>query len=133
MCESKNKTIVFIVTKRRVDKITRTMKREEWSTVCIHGDKTQQERDWVLQDVEGVKLVINFNYPSCSEDYVHRICRRGRRQKTETAYTFFTPNNSNKYNDLIQVLKEANQVINPKLLQLIDSRAGMFRQQKGNI
>ncbi|XP_074102072.1 putative ATP-dependent RNA helicase DDX17 isoform X4 [Cotesia typhae] len=151
MAESENKTIVFIETKRRVDEITRKMKREGWPAVCIHGDKTQQERDWVLQDfrsgkapilvatdvaargldVEDVKFVINFDYPSCSEDYVHRIGRTGRRQKTGTAYTFFTPNNSNKANDLIQVLKEANQVINPKLLELVDSRAGMFGRQKG--
>lgn len=75
-------------------------------------------------DVEDVKFVINFDYPSCSEDYVHRIGRTGRRQKTGTAYTFFTPNNSNKANDLIQVLKEANQVINPKLLELADGRNG---------
>ncbi|XP_034940134.1 probable ATP-dependent RNA helicase DDX17 isoform X2 [Chelonus insularis] len=151
MAEKENKTIVFIETKRRVDEITRKMKRDGWPAVCIHGDKTQQERDWVLQDfrsgkapilvatdvaargldVEDVKFVINFDYPSCSEDYVHRIGRTGRRQKTGTAYTFFTPSNSNKANDLIQVLKEANQVINPKLLELVDSRAGAFGRQKG--
>lgn len=49
MAESENKTIVFIETKRRVDEITRKMKRDGWPAVCIHGDKTQQERDWVLQ------------------------------------------------------------------------------------
>lgn len=151
MAEKENKTIVFIETKRRVDEITRKMKREGWPAVCIHGDKTQQERDWVLQDfrsskapilvatdvaargldVEDVKFVINFDYPSCSEDYVHRIGRTGRRQKTGTAYTFFTPQNSNKANDLIQVLKEANQVINPKLLELADSRGGFGRFRGG--
>lgn len=49
MAEKENKTIVFIETKRRVDEITRKMKRDGWPAVCIHGDKTQQERDWVLQ------------------------------------------------------------------------------------
>jgi len=49
MAETENKTIVFIETKRRVDEITRKMKRDGWPAVCIHGDKTQQERDWVLQ------------------------------------------------------------------------------------
>ncbi|XP_011311038.1 probable ATP-dependent RNA helicase DDX17 [Fopius arisanus] len=151
MAEQENKTIVFIETKRRVEEITRKMKRDGWPAVCIHGDKTQQERDWVLQDfrsgkapilvatdvaargldVEDVKFVINFDYPSCSEDYVHRIGRTGRRQKTGTAYTFFTPNNSNKANDLIQVLKEANQVINPKLLELADSRGSNYGRQRG--
>lgn len=49
MAEQENKTIVFIETKRRVEEITRKMKRDGWPAVCIHGDKTQQERDWVLQ------------------------------------------------------------------------------------
>lgn len=75
-----------------------------------------------LTDVEDVKFVINFDYPSNSEDYVHRIGRTGRSQRTGTAYTFFTPNNANKASDLVAVLKEAKQVINPKLQEMADSR-----------
>lgn len=59
MAESENKTIVFIETKRRVDEITRKMKRDGWPAVCIHGDKTQQERDWVLQ---GISRMLNTFY-----------------------------------------------------------------------
>lgn len=58
MAESENKTIVFIETKRRVDEITRKMKRDGWPAVCIHGDKTQQERDWVLQGI-GEHIMLN--------------------------------------------------------------------------
>lgn len=61
-------------------------------------------------DVDDVKFVINYDYPSNSEDYVHRIGRTGRSNNTGTAYTLFTNTNANKANDLIQVLKEANQV-----------------------
>lgn len=85
----------------------------------------------MVSDVEDVKFVINFDYPSCSEDYVHRIGRTGRRQKTGTAYTFFTPSNANKANDLVQVLKEANQVINPKLLELADRGGGYGGRHRG--
>ncbi|XP_018326302.1 ATP-dependent RNA helicase dbp2 isoform X2 [Agrilus planipennis] len=143
MAEKENKTIIFIETKRKVDEITRKMKRDGWPAVCIHGDKSQQERDWVLQDfrsgkapilvatdvaargldVEDVKFVINFDYPSNSEDYVHRIGRTGRSQRTGTAYTFFTPINANKASDLLEVLKEAKQVINPKLQEMADNRS----------
>lgn len=62
------------------------------------------------KDVDDVKFVINYDYPSNSEDYVHRIGRTGRSNNTGTAYTLFTNTNANKANDLIQVLKEANQV-----------------------
>ncbi|KAK6630848.1 hypothetical protein RUM44_003018 [Polyplax serrata] len=73
--------------------------------------------------VEDVKFVINFDYPNNSEDYVHRIGRTGRSNNTGTAYTFFTPSNGNKARDLIEVLKEANQVINPRLLELAESKS----------
>lgn len=75
-----------------------------------------------IADVEDVKFVINFDYPSNSEDYVHRIGRTGRSQRTGTAYTFFTPSNANKAADLVSVLKEAKQVINPKLQEMADNR-----------
>ncbi|XP_026463414.1 probable ATP-dependent RNA helicase DDX17 isoform X2 [Ctenocephalides felis] len=58
MAEKENKTIIFIETKRRVDDITRKMKRDGWPAVCIHGDKSQNERDWVLQDFRSGKAPV---------------------------------------------------------------------------
>ncbi|KAK3578726.1 hypothetical protein CHS0354_010109 [Potamilus streckersoni] len=141
MQEKENKTLLFVETKRKADDLARRMKREGWPVMSIHGDKSQPERDWVLAefrsgkcpiliatdvasrglDVEDIKFVINFDYPNSSEDYVHRIGRTGRSTHTGTAYTFFTPNNSKQARDLIEVLKEASQVVNPKLAQLADS------------
>lgn len=60
--------------------------------------------------MEDVKFVINYDYPNNSEDYVHRIGRTGRSNNTGTAYTLFTHQNAAKAGDLINVLKEANQV-----------------------
>ena len=71
-----------------------------------------------------MKFVINYDYPNSFEDYIHRIGRTARSQKTGTAYTFFTPNNMRQANDLISVLREANQAINPKLLQMAEDRGG---------
>lgn len=68
-----------------------------------------------------VKFVINFDYPNNSEDYIHRIGRTGRSNNSGTAYTFFTMQNAAKARDLVSVLKEANQVVNPKLLDLMNS------------
>lgn len=69
-------------------------------------------------DVDDVKYVINFDYPSSSEDYIHRIGRTGRCKTSGTSYAFFTPQNSRQAKDLINVLKEANQTVNPKLSEL---------------
>lgn len=76
-----------------------------------------------MTDVDDVKFVINYDYPNNSEDYVHRIGRTGRLDKTGTAYTFFTPTNGNKAKDLIAVLQEANQVVNPKLYDLVHTNS----------
>ncbi|XP_056143161.1 probable ATP-dependent RNA helicase DDX17 isoform X1 [Lampris incognitus] len=144
MAEKENKTIIFVETKKRCDDLTRRMRRDGWPAMCIHGDKSQPERDWVLTefrsgkapiliatdvasrglDVEDVKFVINYDYPNSSEDYIHRIGRTARSTNKGTAYTFFTPGNLRQARELIRVLEEARQAINPKLLQLVDSGRG---------
>ncbi|KAL8567651.1 putative ATP-dependent RNA helicase ddx17 [Nucella lapillus] len=147
MQEKENKTLIFMETKRKCDDISRRMKRDGWPVICIHGDKCQQERDWVLNDfrngrspillatdvasrgldVDDIKFVVNFDYPHCSEDYVHRIGRTGRATKTGTAYTFFTPANIKQAAELINILREARQQVNPKLIQMGESARGMSR------
>ncbi|KAH9497665.1 putative ATP-dependent RNA helicase ddx17 [Dermatophagoides farinae] len=132
-----NKTIIFAETKRKVDQLNQQMRSVGWYCSAIHGDKPQTERDWALSefkngritiliatdvaarglDVDDIKFVVNFDYPSCSEDYVHRIGRTGRRDRKGTAYTFFTLNNAKQANDLIDVLKEAKQDVPAKLFE----------------
>lgn len=46
--ESDRKTIIFVETKRRADEITRTVNRRGFNAVAIHGDKSQNERDYTL-------------------------------------------------------------------------------------
>ena len=76
--------------------------------------------------MEDIKFVINFDYPSCSEDYVHRIGRTARAENTGTAYTFFTPGNMKQAKDLVEVLTEANQQINPRLMQMVQMSKDAF-------
>ncbi|KAI4470160.1 atp-dependent rna helicase dbp3 [Holotrichia oblita] len=133
-----NKIIIFVETKKKVDDITKCVRREGYSAISIHGDKSQPERDYVLSefrtgkstilvatdvaarglDVEDVKYVINYDYPNSSEDYVHRIGRTGRCQQAGTAYAFFTSINQRQAKDLIAVLEEAAQPINPQLQEM---------------
>lgn len=133
-----NKIIVFVETKKKVDDITRTIRREGLLAISIHGDKSQPERDYVLNefrngkshiliatdvaarglDVEDVKYVVNFDYPNSSEDYIHRIGRTGRCDQIGTAFAFFTPTNQRQAKDLIAVLEEAGQPVNPQLEEL---------------
>ncbi|VDI57674.1 Hypothetical predicted protein, partial [Mytilus galloprovincialis] len=141
ICNYGNTCLCFSVRKQYSKSFSRKTNSYRWPVMCIHGDKNQQERDWVLQefrvgktpiliatdvasrglDVDDIKFVINFDYPNSSEDYVHRIGRTARANNTGTAYTFFTQNNCKQAADLISVLREANQQVNPKLVQLGES------------
>ena len=49
-CEPHNKILIFVETKRKADDLTRLMRREGYPAMCIHGDKQQKERDWVLNE-----------------------------------------------------------------------------------
>ncbi|XP_058791285.1 ATP-dependent RNA helicase p62-like isoform X2 [Phymastichus coffea] len=44
------KIIIFVETKKKVENITKNIRRYGWPAVCMHGDKSQQERDYVLRE-----------------------------------------------------------------------------------
>ena len=94
-------TLVFTETKRGADQLEDWLSRQGFPSTSIHGDRTQQEREWALKqfrsgkapimvatdvaarglDIPHVTHVINFDLPGDSDDYVHRIGRTGRRGK----------------------------------------------------
>ncbi len=45
------KTLIFVETKRKADALSHWMRRDGWPTLCIHGDKSQAERDRVLNGI----------------------------------------------------------------------------------
>ena len=47
--------LIFCETKRGCDSITGQLRKDSWPALCIHGDKTQRERDWVLADFKSGK------------------------------------------------------------------------------
>uniref|UniRef100_A0AAG5CR31 RNA helicase n=1 Tax=Anopheles atroparvus TaxID=41427 RepID=A0AAG5CR31_ANOAO len=129
------KILIFTTTKRKCDQISMQIRRYGYDSVGMHGDKSQQERERALNrfrnarscilvatdvaarglDVDGIKVVINYDYPQQTEDYVHRIGRTGRSNATGEAYTFFTHNERKMTKELISILEEANQVVPPEL------------------
>lgn len=136
-----SKILIFTGTKRDGDQLTREMRLDGWPALCIHGDKKQEERDWVLKefkegkspilvatdvasrglDVKDIKYVINYDFPSQIEDYVHRVGRTGRAGATGSSYTFFTSDKAKHAKDLIKVLQEANQPVPEELEKLAGS------------
>src|SRR5271170_3779777 len=78
----------------------------------------------LISDVKDIKTVINYDYPNNNEDYVHRIGRTGRADSKGTAITLFTSDSSKQARELVNVLREANQVIDPKLAEIARYTSG---------
>ncbi|KAF2211008.1 hypothetical protein CERZMDRAFT_68899 [Cercospora zeae-maydis SCOH1-5] len=139
MEDKSHKILIFTSTKRVADDITRFLRQDGWPALSIHGDKQQNERDWVLNefktgkspimvatdvasrgiDVKDITHVFNYDYPNNSEDYVHRIGRTGRAGRMGTAITLFTTDNSKQARDLVSILREAKQQIDPRLEEMV--------------
>ena len=142
-----DRVIIFCETKRGVDALTRNLRDSRFEARGIHGDKTQQERDWVLRDfkagkclimiatdvasrgldVKNIRYVINFDMPNNIEDYIHRIGRTARAGATGTAYSYFTSKNSGKLaSPLLTILQEAGQAVPQGLTQAASFGGGRF-------
>merc|ERR1711988_974505 len=139
-----SKILIFAASKRGGDDLTREMRTDGWPALCMHGDKKQEERDWVLKefkegkspilvatdvasrgiDVKDIKYVINYDFPGSIEDYIHRVGRTGRAGATGSSYTFFTSDMFKHAKDLVAVLNEANQPVPEELQKLADGGGG---------
>lgn len=142
--EAPGKILIFCETKRSVDAIAHFINGFGERCGAIHGDKSQTDRDNVLRnfrsgrtnvlvatdvaarglDVDGIKHVINYDYPQTSEDYIHRIGRTGRRDTKGTSHTFLTDENARQAADLVGVLREAKQTVDAGLEELAQKRGG---------
>ena len=92
------RVLVFTRTKRRADRLARSLCREGVGAAALHGDKSQGTRVRTLEGFKGGRIrvlvatdvaargihvqdidtVINFELPREPETYVHRVGRTGR-------------------------------------------------------
>jgi ATP-dependent RNA helicase RhlE len=102
--------LVFARTKHGADKIAKKLRNANHAVAVLHANRTQNQRIEALAgfksgkyevmvatdiaargiDVTGVSHVINYDVPHHPEDYVHRIGRTGRAQRTGDAFTLVT-------------------------------------------
>lgn len=103
--------LIFVRTKHGASTLTLKLRAAGFKAIEIHSNlslsrrrsallafKSKRERILVATDVasrgldvKGIELVVNYNLPDNSEDYVHRIGRTGRAGKSGKAITFATP------------------------------------------
>ena len=139
----KGLTLVFVETETGVDQLEDWLSREGFPSTSIHGDRTQQEREYALKsfrsgrtpilvatdvaarglDIPHVTHVINFDLPSDIDDYVHRIGRTGRAGKKGLATAFFTDKDAGLARSMIELMTEAGQEV-PSFLNGFSGRGG---------
>ncbi|MEM8527562.1 MAG: DEAD/DEAH box helicase [Bacteroidota bacterium] len=102
--------LIFSSTKSGVKDIKSSLRMQGLDIEAMHSDLTQEDRKIVLRkfesgqipilvatdilsrgiDVDGIRLVINYDMPGDPEDYIHRIGRTARAEATGTAISFIT-------------------------------------------
>lgn len=101
------RAIIFCNTKHMAAALYETIKGQNFTVDCLHGDVPQKKREQVMEqfrngklnvliatdvasrgiDVFDVECVINFDIPEENEYYIHRIGRTGRAKRQGQAYT----------------------------------------------
>lgn len=126
--------IIFCNRKTDVDIVAKSLKKYGYDAAPIHGDLEQSQRTRTLDgfregtlrflvasdvaarglDIPNVSHVFNFDVPSHSEDYVHRIGRTGRAGRSGTAMMICTPRDAKNFDGIeALVQKEIPRMENP--------------------
>jgi ATP-dependent RNA helicase RhlE len=109
--ETMKPLLVFTKTKHGADKLHDLLERRRFNVACIHSGRTQSQRQAALDgfkksqyhiliatdimargiDVQDISHVVNFDFPNNADDYIHRIGRTARADKSGLAYSFVAP------------------------------------------
>ncbi len=104
------RVIIFASSKQKVKEVTQALKRMKLNVGEMHSDLEQQQREFIMHefkngrinllvatdivsrgiDIDDIRLVINYDVPHDSEDYVHRIGRTARANHDGCAITFIS-------------------------------------------
>ena len=118
--EYKGSVLIFLRIKFNAKKICDDLKRIGIPAAEIHSNRSLGQRKEALEgfktgryrvlvatdiasrgiDVRGIELVINFDLPENSEDYVHRIGRTGRAGMSGKAISFALPDQGKKVREI---------------------------------
>lgn len=139
--ETLNQAIIFTATKRYADQLVNELRENGHYAAALHGDLDQRKRMQIIKqvregkfrvlvatdvaargiDIQTISHVINFDLPSCVEDYVHRIGRTGRADEKGIALSFAAHKDG-------QLVKRIEQFIGQKIVvQVIPGMEAQFK------
>jgi ATP-dependent RNA helicase RhlE len=104
------RVLIFARTKRKVERMARTISVRIPGVARLHGDREQSQRDTAMNgfrngtyrilvatdiaargiDVADIEHVVNYDFPGSPEDYIHRIGRTARVAAKGIAVSFVT-------------------------------------------
>lgn len=136
----KDKAIVFVGRKAVADDISSELALNDIPCNCMHGDRDQHDREQALADIKSgqvrviiatdvasrgldiddITYILNYDFPSNAEEYVHRVGRTGRAGRTGKSITFFTRDDWRHAQELIDILSKSNTEIPHELRQMAD-------------
>ncbi len=136
--DSFNSAVVFCNKKNDIDKVHRFLKKNNYKSICLHGDMNQSSRTNSLKefknkfanilvasdvaargiDVKDLSHVFNYDVPNNPEDYVHRIGRTGRAGKKGKAYTIFNEKDEKNILLIEKLIKKKVKKLNIKDINL---------------
>lgn len=119
-------TVIFCHTKKDCQDLADQLSEDGYSTLALHGDLEQRDRDQVLirfankscsnliatdvaargLDIKALDLVINFELPRDPEVYIHRIGRTGRAGHEGVAVSLVSPAEGQRVNRIQELLGE---------------------------
>ncbi len=114
--------LIFTRTKHRAERLSRQIDFAGFRATSLHSDRTQGQRQAALSgfksghyqimvatdiaarglDVQSISHVINYDMPATADDYIHRIGRTGRAERTGDAFTLVTPDDK----DVIRAIEK---------------------------
>lgn len=138
----KDKAIVFVGRKFVADDISSDLALSDIACQCMHGDRDQADREQALADlksgatrliiatdvasrgldIDDITYILNYDFPSNVEEYVHRVGRTGRAGKTGKSITFFTRDDWSHAQELIDILQKSVDPVIPDELLLMAER-----------
>ena len=136
--ENFKNAIIFCNRKRDVAILHRSLEKHGFSAGALHGDMDQMARMASLDafkngavallvcsdvaarglDIPDVSHVFNFDVPTHSEDYVHRIGRTGRAGRSGVAITLVTPEDKKYVDQIESLIGKVVEWEGPKLSEL---------------
>lgn len=124
--ECKGTVLIFLRTKHGARKICDAIRSLGHKVAEIHSNRSLGQRKEALTgfksgryrilvatdiaargiDVQGIELVINYDLPDNSHDYVHRIGRTGRAGVIGRAVSFATPDQQRDVRDIERLIRK---------------------------